>query len=39
MAVPIAGGAWTAWARFASTLTEAVTDSYEVVEVRSKLTG
>lgn len=33
------GGVWTSWGRFTSTLTEIVTDNYEVVEVRSKLTG
>ncbi len=39
MAVPSpGGGVWTSWGRFTSTLTETVTDTYEVVEVRSKLT-
>lgn len=38
VAVPVAGGAWTAWARFTGSLTETVTDTYEV-EVRAKLTG
>jgi hypothetical protein len=35
----VGGGVWTSWGRFTSTLTETVTDIYEVVEVRSKLTG
>jgi hypothetical protein len=37
--VAVVGGVWTDWTRFASTLNETVTDSYEVVEVRSVLSG
>lgn len=33
------GGVWTTWGRFTSTLTETISDNYEVVEVRSELTG
>ena len=32
-------GIWTDWARFGSTLTETVTGTYNVVEVRSDLSG
>ena len=32
-------GVWTGWARFSSTLSESFPDIYEVVEVRSKLSG
>lgn len=35
--VMVIGGAWTSWARFSSTLSETVTDTYPVVEVRSRL--
>jgi len=37
--VMVVGGVWTNWVRFASTLTETVPDVYEVVEVRSRLSG
>lgn len=37
--VTVVGGVWTDWARFASTLAETVSDTYEVVEVRSRLSG
>lgn len=37
--VMVPGGVWTNWVRFASTLTETVPDIYEVVEVRSRLSG
>jgi hypothetical protein len=37
--VSVVGGVWTDWARFASTLTESVSDTYVVVEVRSRLSG
>jgi hypothetical protein len=37
--VRVLAGVWTDWARFSSTLTEAFPDTYEVVEVRSKLSG
>jgi hypothetical protein len=35
--VMVIGGVWTTWTRFASTLAETVPDTYEVVEVRSRL--
>jgi hypothetical protein len=35
--VSLIGGVWTDWTRFASTLAETFPDTYEVVEVRSKL--
>ena len=37
--VRVIAGVWTGWARFASTLAEVYPNSYEVVEVRSKLSG
>jgi hypothetical protein len=37
--VAVVGGVWTIWTRFASTLTETVPDTYEVDEVRSRLSG
>lgn len=37
--VTVVGGVWTAWTRFASTLNETVPDTYEVDEVRSRLSG
>lgn len=37
--VRVVTGVWTQWARFSSTLTENYPDTYEVVEVRSKLSG
>ena len=37
--VMVIGGVWTTWTRFASTLAETVPDTYEVVEVRSRLSG
>ncbi|HLF43048.1 MAG TPA: hypothetical protein VJA46_05910 [Acidimicrobiia bacterium] len=37
--VMVVGGVWTTWARFASTLAENVPNTYEVVEVRSRLSG
>ncbi|MFP3881905.1 MAG: hypothetical protein ACLFWH_06255 [Actinomycetota bacterium] len=37
--ITVIGGVWTDWARFASTLNETVSDTYEVVEVRSRLSG
>lgn len=37
--VTVIGGVWTDWARFASTLNETISDTYEVVEVRSRLSG
>ncbi len=37
--VRVVDGVWTSWTRFASTLTETVLDTYEVVEVRSRLSG
>jgi hypothetical protein len=33
------GGVWTSWTRFASTLADTVPNTYEVVEVRSRLSG
>lgn len=35
--ISLIGGVWTDWTRFVSTLAEAFPDTYEVVEVRSKL--
>lgn len=32
-------GVWTGWARFSSTLPQSFPDTYDVVEVRSKLSG
>jgi hypothetical protein len=37
--VRVINGVWTGWIRFASTLEENVPDTYEVVEVRSRLSG
>jgi hypothetical protein len=37
--VRVINGVWTGWIRFASTLSETVPDTYEVVEVRSRLSG
>jgi hypothetical protein len=37
--VTVVGGVWTNWTRFASTLSETVPDTYEVDEVRSRLSG
>jgi hypothetical protein len=37
--IMVVGGVWTTWARFDSTLAETVPDTYEVVEVRSRLSG
>ena len=37
--VRVIDGVWTNWARFASTLDVIATESYEVVEVRSRLSG
>ncbi|MGH3449501.1 MAG: hypothetical protein ACRDQW_02015, partial [Haloechinothrix sp.] len=37
--VSVIGGLWTDWTRFASTLAETFPDTYQVVEVRSKLSG
>ena len=37
--ISLLAGVWTDWARFGSTLTETFPDRYEVVEVRSKLSG
>ena len=37
--ITVIGGVWTDWARFASTLTETISDTYEVFEVRSRLSG
>ncbi|GBE23065.1 MAG TPA: hypothetical protein ENH00_06035 [Actinobacteria bacterium] len=37
--VRVIAGVWTGWARLASTLTEVYPGRYEVVEVRSKLSG
>ena len=37
--VRVIDGVWTNWTRFASTLTVNVPDTYEVVEVRSRLSG
>ena len=37
--VRVIAGVWTGWARFSSTLTETFPSTYEVVEVRSKLSG
>lgn len=37
--ISLFAGVWTDWARFGSTLTEVFPDTYEVVEVRSSLSG
>lgn len=37
--ISLLAGVWTGWARFGSTLTEMFPDTYEVVEVRSQLSG
>lgn len=37
--VTVVGGVWTSWTRFASTLAETVPETYEVDEVRSRLSG
>lgn len=37
--VRVIDGVWTNWIRFASTLSENVPDTYEVVEIRSRLSG
>jgi hypothetical protein len=37
--VTVIGGVWTDWARFTSTLGESASDTYQVVEVRSVLSG
>ncbi|MGI8516349.1 MAG: hypothetical protein ACR2NT_14705 [Acidimicrobiia bacterium] len=37
--VTVVDGVWTNWTRFASTLAETIPDTYEVVEVRSNLSG
>lgn len=37
--VRVIDGVWTNWARFGSTLDVAASDTYEVVEVRSRLSG
>jgi hypothetical protein len=37
--ITVVGGVWTTWTRFVSTLTVNVPDTYEVVEVRSRLSG
>jgi len=37
--VRVVDGVWTNWVRFASTPAEKVPDTYEVVEVRSRLSG
>jgi hypothetical protein len=37
--ISLLAGVWSDWARFSTTLTEVFPDTYEVVEVRSELSG